>query len=76
LKYLTKIGPSYFKPQPPALANYTTGELMGSTSEKIAEKFGVSRLDQDEFTLRSHSLAFKAHQENLYKNEIFPVEGK
>ena len=40
LKYMSQLSPSHFKPQPPALSNYTTGELMGSTSEKISERFG------------------------------------
>ena len=74
-KYISKLGPSYFKPEPPALSNYTTGELMGETSEKIAKRFNVSREDQDEYTLRSHNLAFRAHKNNLYKNEIFPIDG-
>ena len=75
LKYVTKLTPSHFKPEPPALANYTTGELMGFTSEKIANRFGVSRNDQDEFTIRSHNLAYEAHNKNLYNNEIFPING-
>jgi acetyl-CoA acyltransferase len=72
IKYISQLRPNYFYPQPPALANYTTKELMGFTSEKISDRFGVSRNDQDEFTIRSHNLAYKAHQEKLYKNEIFP----
>ena len=71
LKYVSKLNLSYFKPQPPALANFTTGELMGETSEKIAERFGVTRDDQDNFTIRSHELANKAHLNGYYKNEIF-----
>ena len=76
LKYVSKLGPSYFKPEPPALANFTTGELMGTTSEKIAQRFGVTRSDQDEFTVRSHNLAFGAHTKGYYINEIFPYNGK
>lgn len=75
IKYMSKLRPNYFKPEPPALANYTTGELMGATSEKIAERFNVSRSDQDEFTIRSHNLAYEAHKNKLYDNEIFPVDG-
>lgn len=75
LKYISKLRPDFFKPEPPALANYTTGELMGQTSEKIAERFNVSRNDQDEFTIRSHNLAYNAHKNKLYDNEIFPVNG-
>jgi acetyl-CoA acetyltransferase family protein len=75
LKHMSKLRPSYLKPEPPALANYTTGELMGETSETIAERFSVSRKEQDEFTLRSHNLAYKAHKNKLYDNEIFPIDG-
>ena len=75
LKYISKLSPSHFKPQPPALSNYTTGELMGSTSEKIAERFGVSRKEMDEFTIRSHNLAYQAHKDGNYINEIFNFNG-
>ena len=76
IKYVAKLRPQYFKPEPPALANYTTGELMGQTSEKIADRFNVTRNDMDEFTIRSHNLAYNAHKNNLYEDEIFPVDGK
>lgn len=47
----------------PAIANYTTGEVMGVSSDRLSAKFGVSRSDQDEFTVRSHTLAGKAHSD-------------
>lgn len=47
----------------PAIANYTTGEVMGVSSDRLSAKFGVSRQDQDEFTVRSHTLAAKAHSD-------------
>jgi acetyl-CoA acyltransferase len=59
----------------PAIANYTTGEVMGVSSDKLAAKFGVSRQEQDEFTVRSHSLAQKAHDEGFYKGEVIPYKG-
>jgi acetyl-CoA acyltransferase len=46
----------------PAIANYTTGEVMGVSSDKLSAKFGVSRKEQDEFTVRSHRNAAKAHE--------------
>lgn len=46
----------------PAIANYTTGEVMGNSSDKLSAKFNVSREDQDEFAVRSHILAAKAHE--------------
>ncbi|KAL7453072.1 hypothetical protein ACHAWC_004761 [Mediolabrus comicus] len=59
----------------PAIANYTTGEIMGVSSDKLSAKFGVSRLEQDEFTVRSHSLAGKAHADGWYDGEIVPYKG-
>ena len=47
----------------PAIANYTTGEVMGVSSDRMSAKFGVSRDDQDLFTVKSHTNAAKAHAE-------------
>lgn len=59
----------------PAIANYTTGEMMGVSSDKLSAKFGVSREDQDEMAVRSHVLAGRAHDEGFYKGEIIPYKG-
>jgi acetyl-CoA acyltransferase len=59
----------------PAIANYTTGEVMGVSSDKLSAKFGISRQEQDEFTVRSHTLAQKAHDDGFYKDEIAPYKG-
>lgn len=64
-----------FAPEAPAIANYTTGEVMGHSSDRLAAKFGVSRHDQDEFTVMSHTRAAKAHKDGIYKNEVLPVDG-
>ncbi len=47
---------------------------MGVTSENIAEKYGISRKDQDELALASNQRALKAIKEGLFKEEIVPVE--
>lgn len=60
----------------PAIANYTTGEVMGVSSDKLSAKFGVSRQEQDDFTVRSHTLAQKAHDDGFYKEEIVPYKGE
>jgi len=59
----------------PAIANYTTGEVMGVSSDRLSAKFGVSRADQDEFTVRSHLNAAKAHDNGWYKGEVIPYKG-
>lgn len=59
----------------PAIANFTTGEVMGVSSDRLSAKFGVSRAEQDEFTVRSHTLAGKAHESGFYKNDVLPYKG-
>jgi acetyl-CoA acyltransferase len=59
----------------PAIANFTTGEVMGVSSDRLAAKFGVSRRSQDEFAALSHQRAAKAHADGLYEDEIVPVNG-
>jgi acetyl-CoA acyltransferase len=59
----------------PAIANFTTGEVMGVSSDRLSAKFGVSRQDQDEFTVRSHTNAAKAHADGFYKNEVIHYKG-
>lgn len=46
---------------------------MGITSENVAERYGVSRADQDAFAARSHQKAAKAQKEGLFDGEIVPV---
>jgi acetyl-CoA acyltransferase len=47
---------------------------MGLTAENVAEKYGVSRQDQDEFALRSNQRAVAAVQSGLFDPELVPVE--
>jgi acetyl-CoA C-acetyltransferase len=49
-------------------------EHMGITAENLAMKYGISRLEQDEFSLRSHEKAQYCMENNLFKEEIVPVE--
>jgi len=46
------------------------GYHMGITAENVAEKFQVTREDQDKFALRSQEKALKAQVENKFKEEI------
>ena len=49
------------------------GYHMGLTAENIAEKFGISRKDQDELGLLSHQRARAAIKNGVFKQEIVPV---
>ena len=47
---------------------------MGMTGEVIAEKFGVTRQEQDEYAVSSHRKALNAIEKGYFKDEIIPVE--
>lgn len=46
---------------------------MGETAENVAQKYGISREDQDRFALESHQRAARAWQNNAFANELVPV---
>jgi len=47
---------------------------MGLTAENVAEKYGISREDQDEFSLKSNQKASKAVESGLFDPELVPVD--
>ena len=47
---------------------------MGETAENVAKKWNISREAQDEFALSSQEKYFKALENNLWQDEIIPVE--
>lgn len=51
-----------------------SGNTMGETAENVAEKYSVSREDQDAFGLRSQQLTEKAIKQGKFKKQIVPVE--
>ena len=49
-------------------------QVMGETAENVAEKYKISRKEQDEYVLLSQSRCEKAQKECRFKEEIVPVE--
>ena len=47
---------------------------MGITAENVAERYGVTRAEQDEMGVASHAKALRAQAEGLYADEIVPVK--
>jgi acetyl-CoA C-acetyltransferase len=47
---------------------------MGITGENVAEKYGITREEQDEFAVHSHRKAVAAIKECRFKSQIVPVE--
>ena len=58
----------------PALEARFPLEGMGETAENVAERFGISRADQDRFAFASHEKAVRAWNEGRFAAEVIPVE--
>ncbi len=56
------------------VANYPDAYLsMGLTAERLAKRYGITREQADEFSLRSHQKAMAAIQSGKFEDEIVPV---
>lgn len=56
------------------LTDQHTGLIMGMTAENVAERYQISREDQDQFAHRSQMRTKKALAEGRFKDEVVPVE--
>ena len=69
--YDTSLGWRYPNPR---LAALFPLEQMGETAENVAERWRISRAEQDAFALASHQKAIAAHREGRFEREICPVD--
>ncbi|MEF3330755.1 acetyl-CoA C-acetyltransferase [Oceanobacillus oncorhynchi] len=71
------MGGHVIKPNP-ALVEHAPEYYMnmGHTAEEVANRFEISRSDQDAFAVQSHARAAKAIEDGLFQEEIVPVEVK
>jgi 3-oxoadipyl-CoA thiolase len=58
----------------PRMAELYSTEAMGETAENVAERYRVSREDQDAFALRSHERAVAAQRDGLFAEQLIPVD--
>ncbi|MDJ1431346.1 thiolase family protein [Halostagnicola sp. A-GB9-2] len=69
------MGENTMEVHPRMAAEYNVGELqMGMTAEKVAEEFGVTREQQDEYAAQSQQRAVEATEEGRFEDEIVPIE--
>jgi len=61
-----------FMPEAPAISEYSTNEVMGHSSDRLCSAFDISQKEQDEYAIRSHTLAKKAFDSG-YFTDIVPV---
>ena len=60
-------------PVPPAIAEYSTGQSMGESAEKMAKENGITREAQDAWANRSHQRAAKAWADGTFAAETMHV---
>lgn len=73
LSLLSQLSLKHFMPDVPAVAEFSTNESMGHSADRLAAAFQISREEQDEFALRSHTLAHKA-QEAGHLSDVVPFK--
>jgi 3-oxoadipyl-CoA thiolase len=68
----TTLGWRFVNPRMAELGVST--EAMGETAENVAERYAISREDQDAYALRSHQRAVAAADTGIFAEEIVPIE--
>ncbi|XP_065168965.1 trifunctional enzyme subunit beta, mitochondrial [Atheta coriaria] len=76
LQLLAKLRPDYFVPELPAVAEFSSGETMGHSADRLAAAFNATRREQDDYALRSHTLAQQAADKGYFTDLIpFRIPG-
>lgn len=73
LKLLKGLRPRDLLPEPVALAEFSTGEVMGENGERLAKRLGISREEQDRFAVTSHHRAAAAAEGGQLARQIVPA---
>ncbi len=69
------MGGNKIAPNPYLMGHYPSAYLsMGLTAENVAQRYNISREQQDQFAVRSHQRAAAAIKEGRFKDEILPLE--
>ncbi len=76
LKALCQFSPKQLRPiwgLLQGLIDPIVGLSMGQTAEVLAHRFGITRLQADEFALLSHQRLARAYDHSIFSNEIIPL---
>lgn len=75
LKFFKGLKPSDLLPEIPSISEFSTGETMGKSCDKMAAKYRISREEQDAYALRSHLLAAKSEEHRSAEIYPIPIDG-
>ena len=70
IKLLSQLKARDLLPQAPSITEYSVGETMGESTEKMVKKWGVSRQEQDDLAHASHSNAARAWAEGRLDRQV------
>jgi acetyl-CoA acyltransferase len=73
IKLLKGLRPRDLLPEPVALAEFSTGEVMGENGERLAKRLGISREEQDRYAVTSHHRAAAAAASGQLARQIVPA---
>ena len=69
------MGGFNLSPNPALLQDYPAVYMsMGQTAENVAERYAVSRVEQEEMAVRSHAKAVAAREAGLLREEIVAID--
>ncbi len=63
----------FIVPERPAIAEYSTGLIMGENADRLAAQWGISREEQDWYAERSNRLSLDAIRSGRFLRELVPV---
>lgn len=63
-----------FSPNPELVAHSDAYIAMGETAENVAQRYGVSRADQEALAVQSHQKAAAAREQGRLRDEIIPIQ--
>ncbi len=72
VKAFAQVRPKDLAPNPPAIAERSTGKTMGHSAEEMAKANGITREAQDAFAVRSHAKAIEAWETGIFDQEVMP----
>ena len=73
LDLLDGLSPGDLLPESPSISEFSTGDVMGESADRLAATFGISREEQDEYALRSHQKAAAARDDGRLDAELAPA---
>lgn len=73
LRLLSTFRPGFLAPELPAVAEFSSGETMGHSADRLAAAFKITRQEQDDYALRSHKCAQEAYEKG-YFTDLVPLK--